>query len=214
MIREKYDAAIGGNPEFVWSGKLGADKRIFGVEILGDGFKKYHEDQFLNDIGSAYFNGRIECLQTLGGKIDYVADNIGSGEGWHRDGNHFQFKAIVYLSDVGVDSGPFQIIEGSHHFQRVISDNVKMGVEPLADRYSDAQIDKMLQKTPENLRTMTATMGAVILVDTSVIHRGCPIATGSRYALTNYYYPSYEMDYRRTQFKSHKLVVKLQDLVK
>ena len=32
-------------------------------------------------------------------------------------------------------------------------------------------------------------MGTLILVDTSLIHRGKPIEDGTRYAITNYWYP-------------------------
>ena len=39
------------------------------------------------------------------------------------------------------------------------------------------------------MHTFTAKAGTLILFDSSTIHRGAPITAGTRYALTNYYYP-------------------------
>jgi hypothetical protein len=202
MLRKQYDLAIVGHPNAVWQDDQGFDKRIFGIEYFGKAFKNFHDDSFLKKIGSCYFKGRLENLLTLGGKIEFLPGNSGSGGGWHRDGSHFQFKAILYLTDVNEYNGPFQILEGSHKLIQVICDDKVMGVKPLEDRFTQSQVDELIKRSPRRLKTFKAKQGTLILVDTSAIHRGCPIAEGNRYALTNYYYPSFEMSYRKNQFKT------------
>ena len=53
-------------------------------------------------------------------------------------------------------------------------------------RFSNEEIE-LLKKF--KIKTLNASAGTLILVDTSLIHRGCPILKGVRYALTNYYFP-------------------------
>ena len=55
-------------------------------------------------------------------------------------------------------------------------------------RYSDQQINKIINKNPERLHTITGKAGTVIIKDCSAIHRGSPLKSGIRYALTNYYF--------------------------
>ena len=43
------------------------------------------------------------------------------------------------------------------------------------------------------IETFTAKAGSVVFFDASCVHAGSPLSDGGlRYALTNYYYPSYE----------------------
>jgi hypothetical protein len=101
---------------------------------------------------------------------------------------------MVYLSDVGPENGPFQVIEGSHRPWHVMVDTVRGGlVQEPRDRIAPGQIDRILGRTGRRLRTFTAPCGTLILFDSSTIHRGSPIKSGTRYALTNYYYPSEQM---------------------
>jgi hypothetical protein len=200
-LRAKVDQAVVDYPMATWSGVLGADKRIFGIENVGGGFLNFHKDQFLREIGRQYIDCRIENLLTLAARIDAVKGNLGSGEGWHRDGNHFQFKVLVYLSDVKHENGPFQLIDRSHRYPQVVSDNFSMQTEDsLGTRFSDEQVSLLLAQQPERLITLAAPAGTAVLVDTSTIHRGSPIQQGRRYALFNYYYPYYDIDGRRAKF--------------
>jgi hypothetical protein len=200
-MRVQVDQAVLDYPAATWSGVFGADKRIFGIENIGGGFLDLFNDQYLRDLGCQYVNCRIENLLTLAGRIDAVKENLGSGEGWHRDGNHFQFKVLVYLSDAKPENGPFQLIAGSHRYPQVVSDNYYMQTEDsLGTRFSDAQVSRLLAQQPERLITLAAPAGTAVLVDTSSIHRGSPIQQGRRYALFNYYYPYYDLDGRRAKF--------------
>jgi hypothetical protein len=200
-MRAQVDQAVLDYPAATWSGMLGADKRIFGIENVGGGFLDLFNDQYLREIGCKYIDCRIENLLTLAGRIDAVKENLGSGEGWHRDGNHFQFKVLVYLSDAKPENGPFQLIADSHRYPQVVNDNYCMQTEDsLGTRFSDAQVNRLLAQQPERLITLSAPAGTAVLVDTSTIHRGSPIKQGRRYALFNYYYPYYDIDGRRAKF--------------
>lgn len=200
-MRDQVDKAILRFPDAVWSGCKGADNRVFGIEHLGGRFQEYFDNPFALQVGNQYFGGRLENLQVLAGRIDAIDGNIGSGEGWHKDGNHFQYKAIVYLSDAGIDNGPFQLIKGSHHFIQVIKDNRRMGLDsPLEVRFTEDQVNRLVHDEPSRLATLSAPAGTMILADTSTIHRGSPITNGRRYALFNYYYPSYDIKGRKEKF--------------
>jgi hypothetical protein len=197
-------------PNAVWSGHLNADKRIFGIELLGGGFKEFHEDPNLIEIGEKYFGGTLQNLQTLAGHITYVEGNEGSGEGWHRDGNNFQYKSIVYLSDVGIENGPFQLISKSNGFFQSFIDNLYLNKKVDQTRYSAEEVEKIIIKNPERLKTFTALAGTLLIVDTSIIHRGCPIKEGERFALTNYYYPKYLIN----QYIGHFMPRLTDDMIK
>ena len=114
--------------------------------------------------------------------------NQGSGEGWHRDAFMRQFKAILYLSDVGPDNGPFQFVKDSYRPRQVLRDIWKGGLRYMQNRLSEPEVERILMGSPDRLCTYTAKAGTLILVDTSSIHRGMPIENGTRYALTNYYF--------------------------
>ena len=172
--------------------KYGSDHRIFGAERLSKNINEFYQDKLLLDIGENYFGGKMLNSNTLATKLLAKEGNIGSGGGWHRDGHHFQFKAIVYLSDVEITNGPFQIIRGSHWHKQALEDMYLMGIESQTTRYTDEQIQKVIQSRPDDYKVMTAKAGTLLLVDTSTLHTGMKIDRDSRYTLFNYYYPSYD----------------------
>ncbi len=49
------------------------------------------------------------------------------------------------------------------------------------------KVDKIIENDPDRLKTLTGKAGTLVLVDTSIIHRGIPVKNGIRYALTNYF---------------------------
>ncbi len=177
--------------EYFWVDPEGADKRIWGAEKLNPLIKSFYEDSFLKEAGESYFGAKLANSNTLAARIDFAPGNIGSGGGWHRDSNHFQFKAIIYLADVSEKNGPFQLFEGSHKLRNVIEDTNIMDSKPLSYRFSEEEIEKLKEKKGETLKTMTGKAGTLLLVDTSTIHRGMPIEDGSRYTLFNYFVPGY-----------------------
>lgn len=183
-IQEKYR-----NTEFLQIDNQNSDHRLFGAENASKLIREFYSDEFLLDIGSRYLGCKLLNSNTLATKLVYKPNNIGSGGGWHVDSHHFQFKAIIYLSDVDEGNGPFQIIQNSHRSGNVLRNIKTMDIDTLTTRYKDGQVKKVIDENPDNLITLTAKAGTLILVDTSAIHRGKPIETCTRYTLFNYYYP-------------------------
>jgi hypothetical protein len=176
----------------LWLGVAAADKRCFGAERDSDEILDFFNNSFALSVAENYFGGKISNSNTLAAKLNYKKGNAGSGDGWHRDAYYFQFKAIVYLSDVELKDGPFQMIEKSHRFRNVLKDTICMNSDIDSSRYTNRQVNKVIQEDPRRLKKFTAKAGTLIFADTSSIHAGLPLKrTGERYALTNYYFQSY-----------------------
>lgn len=195
LLNEKYK-----DSDKLQIDKFNSDRRIFGAE-KSELIKDFYNDEFCLNIVQNYFGGKICNSNTLAGKLVAQEGNLGSGQGWHRDAHHFQFKAIIYLSDVEITNGPFQIIKGSHHSAQALKDMQIMKVNSQTTRYTNEQVEKVIKKRPEDYKVLTAKAGTLVLADTSAIHTGKPIENGTRYTLFNYYYPSYDnIENRRKQF--------------
>lgn len=204
-LKEDVDRVIekhrGG--KYLWMDPYGADHRVFGAEAESEAIYGFFSDPFLQSVGEHYFGGKLLNSNTLAAKIEAKEKNIGSGQGWYRDGNFFQFKALVYLSDVTEKNGPFQILKRSHRLSSIFRDNLKAKIDPMNTRIDDQIAEKFIQENPQCLFSVCASAGSVALVDTSAIHRGMPIQEGVRHSLFNYYYPSFEnASERRKQFNA------------
>ena len=164
-----------------------SDQRVFGVEAVSGPLRTFAEDPRLLVCAESMLRASVVNAFTLGARIAYAPGNKGSGEGWHRDSFVVQFKALLYLSDVAAGCGPFQLIANSQRLPRLVADMLcgRLGLQQ--NRIGDDQIARLLADDPSRLRTFTARAGTLLLVNTSAIHRGEPIAHGTRYALTNYY---------------------------
>lgn len=134
----------------------------------------------------------------MANKTKFINNNLGSGGGWHRDNLLKQYKSILYLVDVDHSNGPFQLIEKSQKFSQVLKDSLKMKTDVRTYRFKEKQINSIKKN-----RTVTieGKAGTLIIVDTSAIHRGSPLKLGTRYALTNYYYPKKIMKNYLSHFK-------------
>jgi hypothetical protein len=189
MLISEIDRILVEQSDIVQTDKFGADKRIFGAERASPAIAEYNRDPLPISVGEAYGKIKLTAFCTLAGRITPQPGNIGSGQGWHRDAFHFQYKSMVYLTDVTADSGPFQILEGSHNGGHVFSDTIRgrLPRQPYS-RITDAQAERVIAGAPARLKSVTAPAGTMILFDSSTIHRGAPINAGMRYALTNYYF--------------------------
>jgi hypothetical protein len=189
VLCEGIDWIISNQPEIIQSDQIGADRRIFGSERASSAIATFNNDPFCLAVGQAYARRKLTAFSTLAGRIEARAGNLGSGQGWHRDAFHFQYKAMLYLTDVDVDHGPFQLIEASHHSVHMFADTIR-GRLPRSprSRVTDGQAQELLAATPHRLKTFCKSAGTLILFDSSTIHRGAPLKAGVRYALTNYYY--------------------------
>ena len=125
--------------------------------------------------------------------------NLGSGNGWHRDSFSRQFKAMIYLSDVSLDNGPFQYVEGTNNYANMSELTSYTKMPRLSKRHTAEEVDSYLQKSKktDQLQTFDAKAGSLILFDSSGLHRGHPILEGTRYALTIYAMRSRSIDQRK-----------------
>jgi hypothetical protein len=192
--RDELDRLIQNHPESVRVFSGGSDKRMFGSEMAGPQIRAFHDDPVLKAIGEIEGGFSIYNLVTLGARIDATANNRGSGDGWHRDAFGYQFKALLYLSDVTDDNGPFEYMAGSHKLWRVGLDSaLKRFPAPPESRIDRDHVDRLVERGVLRPRRFPARAGTVILANTAGVHGGAPLKSGSRYALTNYYYFPYQI---------------------
>ena len=173
-----------------------ADSRIFGAEDLSENIRKFADDSFLHKIANAYNAVPTSNGFTLAGRIKATGHEFGSGGSWHRDSYFRQFKSLLYLTDVNVENGPFQVIHRSHRSKQISIDSKNANLESMQCSFNQNIVEKILNENPDRLKTLTGNAGTMVLVDTSIIHRGLPLEDGIRYALTNYFFEN-------TQINSH-----------
>jgi hypothetical protein len=192
--RSEMDRLLADYPTAVQLYSNASDKRMYGVESASGALMQFHADPFLRRFGELLGGLDIYNFATLGARIEATGSNSGSGNGWHRDAHGFQFKAILYLCDTGMENGPFQYLAGSHTIWRAVTDALAAGLtDPLQTRFTDAEIARLAARGTGQ-RTFPARAGTLLLANTAGIHRGMPLTSGERYALTNYYYHSVHVD--------------------
>ena len=179
----------------VWVDAVQSDHRLMGADRVSSTIAGFYKDRFCTRIVESYERSRRLSGFTLASKLVYREGNPGSGGGWHRDRpDRRQTKAILYLSDVDDRLGPFQYVAGSHRPLTIIRDALREDLAFDQSRFDDEQLTALVASRPDRLRTVTASAGTLVLVDTRVIHRGMPMTgQGVRYALTNYYWSDAEI---------------------
>lgn len=188
-LRERIDFTITNKSEFVHPGSP-YDFRLHGIENIDESFKFFSRNLLLNEIASAYLGEPSRAAFSLAARMEVVIDNAGSGGGWHRDSNFRQIKAMVYLSDTTERNGPLQLISKSHKLLQSMRDNGVAKQKYGEVRWTQKFIDCVLNITGNTrLKTLIGGVGTLAIFDSSAIHRGAPILDGTRYAITNYYYP-------------------------
>ena len=181
--------------------------RIFGAEELSERIKEYSSKNFLFNLANHYNAEETYNAFCLANKIEFsdMSKKLGSGGGWHRDSIFRQFKSILYLNDVDENNGAYQIIEKSHKLPYILKDMKTANLKFKNIRFTSEQIEKILEREPSRLKTFTGKAGTLIVKDCSAIHRGSPLKSGKRYALTNYFFQKRKI--------SLKLVEKFSPLV-
>ncbi len=179
---------ISKKPKYVWNDKLKSDTRIFGAENISLPFNKISKNQFIKNFGSRLFQQNLSLLMIMANKLIYKKNNLGSGSGWHRDAHSKQFKAIIYLTDVKNNNGPFQLIEKSNSFLFNLKLFIKFKLKFPNTRFLNEEIQSLVNKK-NKITTIQGKPGTMILINTNLIHRGSPIKKGKRLAFTYYFYP-------------------------
>lgn len=189
-LRKKIDLFIQKNRTYIVKDLVNSDNRIHGAEYLSHEFKQFFKSKFLKSVGEIYRQSKLSNLMVMANRTSYKKKNNGSGNGWHRDGINFQYKTILYLSNVNTKNGAFQIIEKSNKKNEIIKFCFFNNLNPFNTRISDKIIKKNLKNKNFRIKSFIGKEGTLLLIDTSSIHRGAPLKSGKRYAITNYYYPS------------------------
>lgn len=147
--------------------------------------KEFSDDPFLTNIGNQYIGREYTKKRCQVGVVNSdVSKN--SGGGWHVDNHDKQFKAIIYLTDVGLENGNFSIVENSRNLIRKIGTYENYVGDTSETRVEEDKVYDYFNDN--NIKNIIGKKGTLILVDTSNIHRGTNIKSGVRYTLTNYYY--------------------------
>lgn len=161
------------------------ERRVFGVENRTD--KLIHIYQKLDSLSDniisplTYLKERHHTYMYN----EVNENNLGSGGGWHRDSAFTpNFKIIVYLSDTGMNNGPFQYITGSHKKEFYKKLKTKMGFSVAKTRFNDEEINRL--KSEFKIKEITGKKGAALIAITNGLHRGKPVEDGVRLALTRY----------------------------
>lgn len=168
----------------VWSDELGADQRIMGSHNLSPKLDIFNDPK-INDIATTLYG--VEQLQgfTMAARLQAVENNLGSGQGWHRDSCvEHQYKTILYLSDVDSNSGPFQYCRKSGNALDIVRFEGRTQVKVDENRLDS--YEQQILKEP--IDELCAPAGSLVIANTRGIHRGKPIESGQRYALTNYFW--------------------------
>ena len=147
----------------------------------------------LKSIDKVYFEGLfcrlcsqvgLECNDynffVMYNETRYVENGTGSGDGWHFDSTAHQRKFIFYMSDVDENNGPFQYIKETYSLRFI-------------RRYLLRNLlsEKILRlkgtlRFAGKITEILGHSGSGFLIATSVVHRGKPIISGSRRAITFY----------------------------
>ncbi len=165
----------------------GGDERLFGADRVSAAIGEFASHEVLSGCFAAYCRPRKPQCMTMANRIRATPENLGSGNGWHRDSvGARQFKAILYLSDVDREHGPFQYLRGSHRPTSRVRTALELGTRFDSNRFDTGEFDDYFAGHPD-LVTVTASAGTLLLADTTGLHRGAPLTSGTRHALTNYF---------------------------
>ena len=118
-IIKSIDKAIIKYPNLIWRDKLNSDNRILGAEILNDDILKFFNNKMIYRVGETYCKLQLKNTMTMANKVVFKNNNLGSGDGWHRDAYRKQFKSILYLNSVTENNGPFQFIKKSNTLKNI-----------------------------------------------------------------------------------------------
>jgi len=186
-LRDRVDGALEEHAQFVQQDPMGADRRLFGLDAYDPEIRAIAFDPFLIDVLKTYERASSHEGFALCAHLRTRPHNLGSGQGWHRDSAAYtQTKYMVYLSDVGSDNGPFQYVRGSHRSEQILRAIFAYGYAANQFRFTDEEISRLTTAELGRLQTFTAPAGTAIVFDSRGLHRGMPIASGDRYAITTY----------------------------
>ena len=184
-ICNQFTEYINTSPEYLHQNQ---DIRAYGIEKVFPAVAEFFDDTTLKTIGESILSKKLYCAFTLANLL--TAGELGSsGDGWHRDAYFGQYKALLYLTDVSSSNGPFEIIPKTHKLMNNFILLFLGKSQYNQDRYSDDSITSIIHFLGLKPKAITAKAGTLVLFNASCLHRGKPIESSQRIALTNYYFP-------------------------
>jgi hypothetical protein len=159
----------------------GKDIRVAPFENFSLGAKQFLDDTFFLEVGTKFIGSKVDKIKKRCqlGFLKYKNGDESSGGGWHVDNHDPQFKALLYLTNVNINNGPFAIINPPI---------TSKDYDAISREKNTRFPDKIEEDYKNNINYLTGSIGDVILVNTQNIHRGTIIKEGERISLTNYYY--------------------------
>ena len=94
---------------------------------------------------------------------------------------------MIYLNNVDINNGPFQYLKKSHKISNIIKFNYFFKKSYSEKWFDNSEIELASKKLKLKITTVVANAGDLIIFDGTGIHRGKPLISNERYALTNYY---------------------------
>jgi len=162
--------------------------RIYEVENLSPASHAFFDSPFLTDLANAV------CSTGMHSKDRYVdlKNKVGGADknlAYHIDHWKVRFKAFLLLQDVTDEQAPFVYVAGSHRRDawRRRWDWGYQHLETEGAVLSPDDVAKICRQYGYEERTFTGNAGDVILADTSGIHRGTLLKSGSRLQMVNLY---------------------------
>tara|TARA_A100001011_G_C14321791_1_gene851123 strand:- start:8164 stop:8952 length:789 start_codon:yes stop_codon:yes gene_type:complete len=188
-LRNKIDNHIASGEANLWQDDLKSDNRFYFAENLDSSFKELFENEYIRGVLKGYTGFKNPKGLLLAARLDYKNGNIGSGGGWHRDSpfSH-QFKAVCYLSNVDEKSGPFQIFKKTHLILNIFKLFVMSSFKLDQYRYANKEAENFKKATGSSPTSFLGDEGKLAFIDTKALHRGKPIASGSRYVIFWYFW--------------------------
>jgi ectoine hydroxylase-related dioxygenase (phytanoyl-CoA dioxygenase family) len=175
----------------IYKDETNSDTRAFGANWFSNNIDSFCNNKEILKILETYEGHEMKLKFTMANLLIPKVGNTGSGGGWHRDSpREKQTKAILYLTDVNTTNGPFQYIKGTHKPLDVLKHRLFRQPNLNQKRITEGDVNNLLKNSSYKITEITAKAGDLILVDTRGIHRGKPMETGERIALTNYYFKS------------------------
>jgi Phytanoyl-CoA dioxygenase (PhyH) len=114
---------------------------------------------------------------------------------WHLDSLRRQIKVFAFLTPTTENSGPLELLEGSHKLGFKAMELLRGNLVDLSiltkgkrayQQLSDRRIEKLLTDGRRAV-PMLCDEGSIVIVNTSAIHRARPCFEAGRYAMTSYY---------------------------
>ncbi len=199
QISKKIDNIFQNYPLKFWKDSENSDNRIFGAQNADEKIMDFYNDIFIKKIGEAYLGFKIKNTMTMANRVTFLSNNKGSGNGWHKDAYRKQFKSMLYLCDVDEENGPFQLVKKSNKILNLIKVSIKLNKTYPDTRFSEAEIKKISKL--EDVVTLKGKKGTLVLFDPCLTHRGKPLKSSKRYALTNYYESLHNFDNDFSEYK-------------